>query len=227
MKMLLIALPLTDYAKALEIQERIVAEKIMASFPDVLLLLEHPPTITVGRRGSASDLLIPELELAERGIAFHTTDRGGQATYHGPGQVVCYPIMDLRSVGVSAREYVRRLEETVISTLARFGVTGFRQEGKVGIWTDPNGKIASIGVKINRRITSHGFSLNVKLEQDPCELIVTCGMPGVRQVNLNDLISGAVTVGQVMETVAECFANQFQLSLRRTPWGEASILSRE
>jgi lipoate-protein ligase B len=211
--MILIELDLIEYAQCLEIQKRIVRRKILEGGPDVLLILEHPPTVTLGVRGKASDLLISPEEMSERGVAVHHIDRGGEATFHGPGQVVCYPIVDLKALGVSARRYVQGLEETIIKTLAGFDVKGFSQSKKVGVWTSPTDKIASIGVRIQRRVTYHGFSLNVDLQMNPCELIVSCGMPDSRMVSLNQLVPRPVTVDSVRKAVERSFADVFAVNL--------------
>lgn len=211
--MILIELDLTEYAQCLDIQKRIVRRKILEGGPDVLLILEHPPTVTLGVRGKPSDLLIPPESLAARGVAVHHVDRGGEATFHGPGQVVCYPIVDLKALGLSARRYVQSLEETIIKTLAVFGLNASSRPGKVGVWTSSTDKIASIGVRIQRRITSHGFSLNVDLQMNPCELIVSCGMPYARMVSLNQLVPRPVTVDSVRKAIARSFADVFTVNL--------------
>jgi lipoate-protein ligase B len=213
--MILIELDLIEYAQCLEIQKRIVRRKILEGGQDVLLILEHPPTVTLGVRGKASDLLISPEEMSERGVAVHHVDRGGEATFHGPGQIVCYPIADLKALGLSARRYVQGLEETIINTLANFDVRGFTQPKKVGVWTSPLDKIASIGVRIQRRVTYHGFSLNVDLQMNPCELIVSCGMPDARMVSLNQLVQRPVTVDSVRKAVVRSFADVFGVNLEQ------------
>jgi lipoate-protein ligase B len=213
--MILIELALIEYSQCLDIQKRIVQRKILEGGPDVLLILEHPPTVTLGVRGKASDLIISPEEMSKRGVAVHHVDRGGEATFHGPGQVVCYPIVDLKALGLSARKYVQGLEETIIKTLADFDVRGFSQPKKVGVWTSPTEKIASIGVRIQRRITYHGFSLNVDLQMNPCELIVSCGMPDARMVSLNQLVPRPVTVDSVRKAVAISFADVFGVNLEQ------------
>jgi lipoate-protein ligase B len=213
--MLLIELDLVEYAHCLDIQKRIVQNNIAKGGPDVLLVLEHPSTVTLGVRGKPSDLLISPEALTERGVALYRSDRGGEATFHGPGQVVCYPIVDLKALGLSARRYVQRLEETILATLGAFDVKGFTQPKKVGVWTSQSDKIASIGVRIQRRITSHGFSLNVDLQMDPCELIISCGMPDARMVSLNQLVQRPVTVESVRKAVANSFAKVFGVDLQR------------
>lgn len=213
--MLLIELDLIEYLQGLDIQKRIVQRKILEGGPDVLLMLEHPPTVTLGVRGKASDLLISPEERTTLGVALYRVDHGGEATFHGPGQLVCYPIVDLKALGLSARKYVQGLEETIINTLADFNVKGFTQPKKVGVWTSPTDKIASIGVRIQRRITSHGFSLNVDLQMDPCELIVSCGMRDTRMVSLSRLVLQPVAMDAVRKAVARSFADVFGVNLVR------------
>jgi lipoate-protein ligase B len=214
--MLLIELPITEYSRAMEIQDRLVRWKLDDGGPDVLLMLEHPPVITLGKRASSQDLRISPQGLAARGLVVQSTDRGGEATYHGPGQIVCYPIMDLRKRKMRIRDFVQRLEETVISTLACFGVRGFRQEKMVGVWTGPSEKIASIGVRIRKGVTSHGFSLNVNMTLDPAELIVVCGSPAARMVSLSQLVDRPPEMGQVKETISQSFEAIFGVTLTPT-----------
>lgn len=209
--MLLLDLPRTEYQEALDIQHAAVERKVTGKGPEVLILLEHPPTVTLGVRGRTGDLLLSEQELAVRGVSVYRTDRGGRTTYHGPGQLVAYPIMDLRSRRLSARDYVGLLEETVLRTLARFGVGGFRIDGKPGVWTGPRHKIASIGVKIHRRITFHGFSLNVNLPVDPGEWIISCGEPEIVLVSIGDLLERPVSMEGAKKAVAESFSEVFDV----------------
>ncbi|MBI5249124.1 MAG: lipoyl(octanoyl) transferase LipB [Desulfomonile tiedjei] len=211
--MLLIDLPLIEYGRAIVVQKTILERKVASGGPDVLLVLEHPPTVTLGIRGKRSDLLVPEERLREAGIGLFSVDRGGEATYHGPGQVICYPIVDLRSLGITVRAYVRRLEETIISALGVFDVTGFRQEGKIGVWTAPKDKIASIGIRISRRIAYHGFSVNVELQANPSEFIVSCGMPEARMVSLNDLVPRRIAREDAKAAIAKSFADEFRVEL--------------
>lgn len=219
--MLLLDLPCTEYQEALDIQRRIVSGKIAGGRPDVLILLEHPPTVTLGVRGRDSHLLMSRDELAARGVAVYSTDRGGQATYHGPGQLVGYPVADLKSLKLSARDYVRSLEETILRTLAHFGVEGFRISGKPGVWTGPREKIASIGVRISRRVTFHGFSLNVSVPVDVGELIVSCGEPDISLVSIQDLIGRPVALRAAKEAVRESFSEVFQVALEPSSLDEA------
>jgi lipoate-protein ligase B len=219
--MLLIELPCTDYPEALEIQRTLVEQKISEGGPDVLLVLEHPPTVTIGTRGDESDLLVSPDALARRGIGFHRVDRGGEATYHGPGQLVLYPIVDLKRRRLSVRDYVRTLEEVVVRCLATFGLKSFRRPGKAGVWTGTTEKIASIGVRILRRVTYHGLSVNVDLQADPCEFIISCGMPDVRMVSLNQLVNPPVDADEFRDAMVASFSSVFAVSLQRSSLEEA------
>ncbi len=223
--MLLIEPGLTEYLQSLEIQHKIVANKLSQGGRDVLLLLEHPPTVTLGIRGKPSSLVICEEELAERGIAVHRVDRGGEATYHGPGQLVGYAIIHLKDLRLSVRGFVQGLEETVLTTLRHYGIDGFRQRDKAGIWIDSTHKIASIGVRIRRGVTYHGFSLNVSLDVDPTDFTVLCGMPEARMVSLRELIGFPVSVESVNEVVARSFEEVFGVTLECSPLDETLLRS--
>jgi lipoate-protein ligase B len=218
--MLLVNLPTLDYGRALDLQKTILAARLSKTCPDVLLILEHPHTITLGVRGNPSDILISEQCLLSKGIALYYSDRGGEATYHGPGQVVCYPIIDLRSLRITVRNYVRKLEQTIIGGLARLGVHAFKEDRKTGVWTGANRKIASIGIRIMRRITYHGFSVNVDLQLDPSEFMVSCGMPQARMVSIRDVSSVDVSMESVRASLAESFAAEFQVRLEHCPTEE-------
>lgn len=188
-----------------------------------MILLEHPPTITLGVRAGDSDLLLSPDELTARGIDVCRSDRGGQATYHGPGQLICYPLLDLRRHGLSVRDYVTCLEETILCIIGGFGVTGFRIKGRPGVWTATGGKIASIGVRVQRRLTSHGFSLNVHVPVDPAGFMVSCGDPNTRLANLQELAQRDVEMAEVRAAAVSCLARVFgvrlhPVSLNTIPW---------
>ncbi len=223
-QMLCLDLPVTDYSRALDIQNEIVQGILLRSGPDVLILMEHPPTVTLGVRGTSCHLLLSEHELSQRGVVFHKVNRGGEATYHGPGQLVVYPVVNLKTLGLSARDYVNGLEETILLTLESFGLRGFRKKGAAGVWTGEKSKIASIGVRIQRRITSHGFSLNVS-SVDPGDLIISCGMPGVRMVSLNDLASTPASMDAVRDAVKTSFGKVFQVSIEECSFEHLCRLS--
>ena len=221
--MLLVDLPCTEYRDALRSQQAIIERKLLRGGPYTLLLLEHPPTITLGKRGLDSHVLMPRDQLKARGVALYNVERGGGATYHGPGQLVGYPILDLKNPRRRIRDYVSMLEETIIRTLEHFGASGFRQEGKVGVWTGTHDKIASICIRIRRGITSHGFSLNVDLDMDPQELIISCDMPDARMVSLNQLLETPVNLEWVKEAIAREFSVVFDVWLERSSLERAIV----
>jgi lipoate-protein ligase B len=198
--------------------------------PASLILLEHPPTYTFGRRGQAEHLLWDEAELARRGIRVYWVDRGGDVTYHGPGQLVGYPLLPLsplipttESVPGSQRlpradyiGYLRKLEEVLILTLNQLGLEAIRLEGKTGVWS-PNGpaKVASIGVRVDGRgVTRHGFALNVAPEMSHWEGIVACGLEGVQMASLAELINPVPTIDQVIELLIPNFGRVFNFQMQ-------------
>lgn len=169
-----------EYATALELQRTLVHLVKEGRIGHTLLLLEHPPVITLGRNADGSNVMVPRELLQARGVELFTTDRGGDVTFHGPGQLVGYPIFDLRAFTprIGAVEFVRKLEETLIRTCGDLGVPTQRVKGLTGVWTqdDPPAKVAAIGVHISRAVTSHGFALNVTTDLDYFKLIVPCGI---------------------------------------------------
>jgi lipoyl(octanoyl) transferase len=164
-----------DYGAAVELQQRIAARRKQGLGPDHLLLLEHPHVITLGRNGHMENLLASGEILARAGISFHPTDRGGDVTYHGPGQLVGYPILDLREWKRDVGAYVRALEQTIIDTLADYGIAAGRIPKLTGVWVGER-KIAAIGVHLSRWVTSHGFALNVSTDLSYFQYIVPCGL---------------------------------------------------
>ena len=164
-----------SYAEALELQQSLVAQRKQGEICDQLLLLEHPHVITMGRNGQMKNLLAHEDLLERAGIAFHATDRGGDVTYHGPGQLVGYPILDLREWKRDVGAYVRAIEQVIIDTLADFGIKAGRIPKLTGVWVDDR-KIAAIGVHLSRWVTSHGFALNVSTDLSYFQYIVPCGL---------------------------------------------------
>lgn len=164
------------YIGALAQQYALAEQRGRGEIPDTLLLLEHPPTITLGRRTQDTDLLTPEAALRAQGIAVERVDRGGEITYHGPRQMVGYPILDLRQHGSDLHKYLRDLEETLIQTIAPFGLTGERVPGRTGVWVQDR-KIAAIGIKVARWVSLHGFALNISPDLAPFRAkFVPCGI---------------------------------------------------
>lgn len=165
-----------DYPEAIARMDTRVAARKREEAGDALLLVEHPPVITVGKRGDIGNLVATEEVLARKGVTLHHTSRGGDITFHGPGQLVGYPVLDIRSRGLGARDYVDRVEETLIRTLSRLGVeSAERMTGRTGVWVE-GAKVAAIGVHVSRGVTSHGFALNVCTDLSWFDLIVPCGI---------------------------------------------------
>jgi lipoyl(octanoyl) transferase len=203
------------YTEGLVLQRSVAGAVGAGALPDTILFLEHPPVITLGRRAEAGELHVPvdaEVEIVE-------TDRGGKSTYHGPGQLVCYPILDLKRHGEDVRKYCRDLEEALIRTLAAFDLDANRIEGLTGIWlSPPPRKIASIGVHISRWITTHGYALNVDLDPAPfTQWITACGIEGAAFTTMADELERRVAVEDVRDVAAASIAQVFGLELESLP----------
>ncbi len=204
------------YGEALAFQQQLVELRHQQRIPNTLLLLEHPPVLTLGRNSSRTNILASDELLARRGVTLHEINRGGDVTYHGPGQLVGYPIVDLRSFTprLGAVEYVRLLEEVLIRACAAYGIRTARVAGRTGVWTLPGGsipekKIAAIGVHISRGITSHGFALNITTDLRDFALIVPCGIAD-REVTSIELEADTVPAfDHVANTVARHFGHVF------------------
>jgi len=168
------------YDAALERQLELHARRVAGEVPDTLVLVSHPATFTLGRQAPEADIVLDRAELERRGIAVARSDRGGRATYHGPGQVVLYPIVSLAELGLGVKDWVCLLESALIDTLADYGVRGQRRPGTAGIWTsdDADAKIASLGLRVSRGVSYHGVALNTGLDASVFDCIVTCGVRG-------------------------------------------------
>jgi lipoyl(octanoyl) transferase len=205
------------YGEALALQRALVEERKAGRVGDLLLLVEHPHVITLGVRGDGgrSHILATPAVLASRGVEVHETGRGGDITYHGPGQVVGYPIVDLKPDRCDVHKYVRDLEEVLIRTAADFGVNGQRIEGCTGVWVG-NEKLAAIGVRISRWVTSHGFAVNVDTDLDYFGLIVPCGIRN-RGVTSFARLGVNVTRAEVEDRIAAHFAAVFERAVVSEP----------
>ena len=199
-----------DYGAALELQQRLVAERKQGLIADQLLLLEHPHVITLGRNGRMENLLAGDEVLRRAGISFYPTDRGGDVTYHGPGQLVGYPIVDLREWSRDVGAYVRALEQAIIDTLADFGIAAGRIPKLTGVWVGEQ-KIAAIGVHISRWVTSHGFALNVTTDLSYFQYIVPCGL--TKPVTSMARLGAAVDLQEVSRSLAEHFGRVFDCEM--------------
>lgn len=201
---------LVPYRKALELQMMLLEMRKNGEIGDTLLLLEHPPTFTIGRKGNKGHLLINERYLSERGIHFEEISRGGDITFHGPGQLVGYPIMDLNTKGRDVHKYLRGLEELIVLVLKDFGIEANRIDGLTGVWVEGH-KIASIGVGVKRWVTYHGFALNVNTELSYFDMIVPCGIPDVKMTSLARRLKQKeeIQIEDVEEAVVKSFIKTF------------------
>jgi lipoyl(octanoyl) transferase len=202
-------LGLVSYAEGLEIQARLVAERQRGEIPDTLLLLEHRPVFTLGRNARRENVLFPDEDLRARGFDVFETGRGGDVTYHGPGQVVGYPILELPEGRRDVHRYVRDLEEVMIRTCADYGVAASRIPGLTGAWVGAE-KIGAIGVRIARWVTSHGFAFNVSNDLAPFDLIVPCGIRGRGVTSLARLLGQTPAVDEVLARLEQHFAEVFE-----------------
>jgi lipoyl(octanoyl) transferase len=231
-------LGLLPYVPACEWQREVVEARKANSIPDVLLLCEHPHVITLGRNGKREHLRVSDRLLAQQNVEFHPTDRGGDITYHGPGQIVGYPILDLAVHRRDIRWYVTELEEVMIRASADFGVNARRVEGKHGIWVDGPAspmqsdeqieeKLAALGVHLSRWVTSHGFAYNVTTDLRYFDLIVPCGIANARSTSLERILGRAVDLGEARARLIAHFAEVFGLCLDAMSREElAEILNR-
>jgi lipoyl(octanoyl) transferase len=233
---LIVELGLLGYADAYALQKRIVAARKADAIGDVLLLCEHRPVITEGRNGKREHLLVSENVLRQRNVEFHETSRGGDITYHGPGQLVGYPILQLGMIRKDVVWYVRMLEEVMIRTSAEFGICAVREPGKTGIWVEaaekelpqraPRSrrdkgpresaaeKLGAIGVHISRWVTSHGLAYNVATDLRNFDLIVPCGIAGRKATSLEKLLGRAVNVGDVTPKMVRHFGDVFGFEMK-------------
>jgi lipoyl(octanoyl) transferase len=212
----LMSLGLVPYAEAFALQRSVAGAVSQGAIPETVIFLEHPPVVTVGRRTEAEiELHVPE----EADVEIAETDRGGKSTFHGPGQLVCYPILDLGNHGKDVKRYVRDLEEALIRTLGAFEIEGVRLEGLTGVWLmPPPRKIASIGVHVSRWVTTHGYALNVDLDPAPfTEWITACGLEDAAFTTMARELGRPLTTAEVRPAAIEAIAEVFGLELEELP----------
>lgn len=208
------------YGPALELQQELIAGRQEGTLPDQLLLLEHPHVITLGRNGHTENLLASDEIMERAGISFFPTDRGGDVTYHGPGQLVAYPILDLREWKRDVRLYVRAIEQTIIDTLADYGIEAGLDPEHIGVWVGGR-KIAAIGVHISRWVTSHGLALNVNTDLSYFQYIVPCGL--TKPVTSMAQLGVRATLEEVARNLAAHFGRNFDCEMLY----EAPVLAAE
>ena len=206
-----------DYTTAFDLQTRLVAARVRDEVPDLLLLVEHPPVITLGRSARQENVLFPATELSAQGVAIHETSRGGDVTYHGPGQLVGYPILRLAGKGRDIHAYLRSLEGLLIAAVADFGISAYRIHGLTGVWTEARSgagdqKLAAIGVAIRHWVTLHGFALNVAPNLDHFRLIRPCGITDRGVTSLAKLLGEPPVKAAVRGSVVSAFVSEFDFT---------------
>jgi len=208
---------LIGYAQALELQNRVVRARKAGVISDVLMFCEHPHVITLGRNGQRANLLASERVLRQKGVAYFETSRGGDITYHGPGQIVGYPILNLGAIKRDVVWYVRQLEEVMIRASGAWGIVARREESKTGVWAGQGSqaeKLGAIGVHISRWVTSHGFAYNVSTDLRYFDLIVPCGIAERKATSLEKLLERQVSLVEANEALAKYFGEVFGLEMK-------------
>ena len=223
-----------EYSAAGELQRRLVAARKAAALPDVLLLCEHPHVITLGRNGKLANLRVSPDALRQMGVSLFETDRGGDITYHGPGQLVGYPILNLAEIRRDVAWYVRSLEEAMIRATAEFGVAARRVPGRTGVWVDRKSghegaqseeeKLGAIGVHLSRWVTSHGFAYNISTDLSYFDLIVPCGIADKRTTSLEMLLGRRVNMRDVSARVVAHLGEVFGLEIREASRDALEVL---
>ena len=207
-----------EYGDVLALQRELVVERQAGRIPDVLVFVEHSPVYTLGRSGNPEHFLADAALLARIGATFVETERGGDITYHGPGQIVVYPIVDLRRFRTDLRAYLRALEETILIALEAYGITGRREPGLTGVWHD-GGKLAAIGIRVSRWVSSHGFALNVSTNLEHFKHIVPCGIFDRAVTSMENVLDTPVACGPVRDALALAFSRTFDREMVRAPKG--------
>jgi lipoate-protein ligase B len=210
-------LGLVAYAEAMALQDQLVQQRLDGTIGDTLLLLEHPPVITLGRRGSLGDVYLSEEALNDQGVSIERTTRGGLVTYHGPGQLVGYPIVHLRSLGLSVPCYVRALEVAIIAALATIGIPAHIDEDHVGVWTSSKGKIAAIGVAQRHGVTLHGFAVNLQPDLSHFALINPCGIGDLGVTSAAALLGHTVDMAAFKAAIVTALEAQLRSGFQSCP----------
>ncbi len=215
MRCIVYRLGLIEYSQAYHLQKELLRQRANDEVADVLLLMEHPPTITMGKSGKPENILASQAQLAKEGVSLFFVDRGGDVTYHGPGQLVAYPIINLSKRGRDVHKYVRDLEEVIIRTLSDFDINACRDSNHAGVWVKDE-EIAAIGLRIIRWVSMHGFALNVNPDLKHFSLINPCGFSDRKATSMANLLGQEISMATVAERLLAHFAQVFD---RRLKWG--------
>lgn len=201
-----------DYKEVWDLQKIIHQKRVEKEIADTLLLVEHNPVITMGKSGKQNNLLIPFKLLEEKGIAYYQIERGGDVTYHGLGQVVGYPIINIKEGLIGIRPFIEKLENVIIATLVEFGIKGEKKEKMIGVWTE-TGKICSIGVAVKRWVSFHGFAFNVNTNLKHFDLIVPCGLKDVTMTSMQKILNKEISLDRVKKSIIKNFGVLFKKKL--------------
>ena len=201
-------LGLTEYQEAYKLQRTLQRQRVEGKISDVLLLLEHPSTLTIGKSGTLDNVLVSRDKLAQQGISLFFIDRGGDVTYHGPGQLVGYPIVDLKQRGKDLHYYVKNLEEVILRTLKDFSINGNRDESHPGVWVNEE-EIAAIGLSVRRWVSMHGFALNINIDLRHFSFINPCGFSDRRATSMSKILGSDVPIGEVTKSLIFHFCDVF------------------
>jgi lipoate-protein ligase B len=208
---IILELGLTEYQEAYELQKTLHRQRVGGKIPDVLLLLEHPPTITVGKSGNLDNILIPRERLTQRGISLFFINRGGDVTYHGPGQLVAYPIVDLGERGKDLHRYISDLEEVMLRTLRDFSIDGDRDESHPGAWVKKQ-EVGAIGLSVQRWVSMHGFALNINTDLEHFSFINPCGFPDRKATSMSKILNSDVPMKEATNSLISHFCEIFDSS---------------
>lgn len=212
-KVFLLKLGIREYNEILNLQKRMSAARKQNAIPDTVIFLEHYPCITIGAQGGRDNIKVSSQLLKRQNIKIYETDRGGSITYHGPGQIVCYPIIDLNNYACDVTTYARNLEEMVIRSLNSFGIISNRKEGYPGVWVDAKRKIAAEGIAVERWVTMHGVSLNVSPAMEHFSMIVPCGLKEYEVTSMTQYLGRIVNVSEVLFEMIRHFSLLFDMEL--------------
>jgi len=221
--LLVLNLDREPYGRAWDLQHRLVAARQEERIDDILLLMEHDPVVTLGRAADASHILASTDKLRQAGIGVHRVERGGDVTYHGPGQLVGYPILSLQAYHLGASDYMHSLEEVLVHTMHDLGVPAHRRVGVIGVWVGTERKIASLGARIERGVTYHGFALNVAPNLDHFRLIVPCGLTDIRITSMQRELGRPVDTQLVRERVTWNFGQVFAVPMEETTLSQLPV----
>ena len=204
-----------DYKETWDLQRAIHEKRVNNRVPNTLILVEHSPVITMGKSGQQDNVLFPVHLLAEKGVDFYHIERGGDATYHGPGQLVGYPIFNVRDGLAGIKPFISKIEESIIATLADFGIKAEKREKMIGVWTE-KGKICSVGVAVKRWVSFHGFALNVNTDLAYFNLIVPCGLKNVEMTSMQQILGREISMDEVKKSIIIKFGKVFNQDISKT-----------